>query len=98
MPLPAGLEAFFWDVRTDAIDPRADRDFVISRIAEHGDDAAIRWLRRTYDEREIAAALEARRSALSARTVGLWRIWLRKPEDWCARMPSRPLKGVFWRS
>lgn len=98
MRLPEDLRTFFWDVSFDDLDDRRDRDFVVSRIAEYGTDAAIRWLREKYSEGEIAEALERRQSELSARTLSLWRIWLDKPEDWCAKIPSRPLKGRFWKS
>ncbi len=84
--LPEDLRTAFWDVAFDDLDDQRDRDFAVSRIAEYGADAAVRWLWRNYSEEEIAGALERRRSVLSARTLSLWRIWLAKPEDCCAEI------------
>jgi hypothetical protein len=97
MPIPDAFRVFFWDLDFDALDAGDDRDTVVSRLAEHGTDEAVRWVRKTYTDAEIGLALEARRSSLSRRTLNLWALWLGKPEDWCAEIPSRPLKGVFWR-
>jgi hypothetical protein len=97
MPPPESLRPLFWDVAFESLDVERDQDTIIARIAEHGTDEAVRWMRRSYPDAEIARALEARVATLSGRTLGLWRIWLRKPEDWCAKTPSRPLKGSFWK-
>ncbi|MBI4603991.1 MAG: hypothetical protein HY721_18705 [Planctomycetes bacterium] len=97
MALPELLKPFFWDVDFGELRLEEHRDLIISRIAEHGTDEAVRWLKATYGDAEIAGALESRRAQLSPRTLALWRLWLKKPEDWCAKTPSRPLKGVFWR-
>ena len=97
MPIPDTFRMLFWDIDFDALESERDRDAIVARIAEHGTDEAVRWLRKTYTDAEIGTALEARRSTLSRRTVNLWALWLGKPEDWCAETPSRPLKGVFWR-
>jgi len=96
--LPADLRFLFWDVTFDDLAVEQNRDFIVARIAEHGTDAAIRWLRGTYGEAAIAQALESRCHLLSAGTLNVWRLWLRKPEDWCATIPSRPLRGRFWKS
>jgi hypothetical protein len=96
MPIPDAFRLLFWDVDFDALDSDHDRDTIVARIAEHGTDEAVRWLRKIYTDAEIGMALEARRSSLSRRTVNLWALWLGKSADWCAEIPSRPLKGVFW--
>ncbi len=98
MRLPGFLRALFWDVRFDRLDERKDRHFIVARIAEFGTDRAVRWLRSTYSDRETCKSLEKARSLVSRRTISLWRLWLKKPEDWCAEVPSRPLKGIFWKS
>ena len=97
MSLPESLRAFFWDLEFERLHPERDRSIIVPRIAEHGTDDAIRWLRATYRDDEIAAALEAGCHRVSRRTLNLWALWLKKPEEWC-KIPSRPLKGVFWKS
>jgi hypothetical protein len=97
MSPPPFLEALFWDVQFRELDVRRDMDLIIARIAEYGTDEAVRWMRDHYSDNEISQALEIRSAEISRRTLGLWRLWLGKPEDWCAKTPSRPLKGIFWR-
>ena len=98
MGLPGFLRPFFWDVHFARLDQCKDRHFIVARIAEFGTDRAIRWLRSAFSAEEIAQSLEKARSLVSPRTISLWRLWLEKPEDWCAEVPSRPLKGIFWKS
>jgi len=96
--LPPELKGVFWDVRFEELDVSTHRDLIVGRVVEYGTDAAVRWLRATYKDPEIAEAIENERPRLSERSLGLWRLWLHKPEDWCKSTPSRPLKGKFWRS
>src|SRR5262245_60520945 len=96
--LPPFLEPLFWDVDFKLLMLKRDASFIIARVAEYGTDEAVRWLRQSYADSEIGAGLETERHALSDRTVNLWRLWLKKPEDWCKNTPSRPLKGVFWKA
>ena len=98
MPLPETLRPLFWDLEFERLDPERDRGTIVPRIAEYGTDEAVRWLRAAYSDDEIAAALEVGCHLVSRRTLGLWALWLKKPEDWCAKIPSRPLKGAFWKS
>ncbi len=96
--LPEFLKILFWDVDFDQLDSLKDRNFVVARVAEYGTDEAVRWLRKTYSNNEIAQALEASLHLVSQKTIGLWKLWLNRPEDWCKEIPSRPLRGNFWRS
>ena len=98
MSLPGFLKTVFWDVRFEELDARRDRDAIVARIAEYGTDETVRWMQENYTPGEIAESLERECHRVSARTLNLWRLWLRKPEDWCRKTPSRPLKGVFWKS
>ncbi len=96
--LPAFLKPLFWDLSFEDLDALRHRSLIVARIAEHGTDEAVRWLLSSYPDETIAEALEEMQSRVSRWTMNLWRLWLSKPEDWCARIPSRPLKGAFWRS
>jgi len=96
--LPEFLRVQFWDVDFEKMDTRKDRDLIVARVTEYGTDDAVRWLRETYSNEEIAGALEASLHLVSRRTIGLWKLWLNQPEEWCKEIPSRPLRGSFWRS
>ena len=95
MPIPDTFRVLFWDIDFDALDSERDRDTIVARIAEHGTDEAVRWLRKTYTDAQIGTALEARRSNLSRRTVNLWALWLGKPEDLVRGDPLTPAQRRF---
>jgi hypothetical protein len=97
MELPPSLLPLFWDLRFDELDTERHKNIIIARIADYGTDEAVRWLSAAYTDAEIALGLEAMQSRVSRRTFSLWRVWLGEPEEWCTTMPSRPLKGIFWK-
>lgn len=70
----------FWDVDPSTIDLHAHKRWVIERVLEYGDDAAIRWLRQTYTTRDIADVVKASR-ALSRKTANFWRLVLGFPVE-----------------
>jgi hypothetical protein len=96
---PELLRVFFWDVDFDRLDCNEHADLIVTRVAEYGTDEAVRWLRASYEPATIAAALERNLHRVSSQTLGLWRLWLGKPEGWCTseKTASRPLSGLFWK-
>ena len=42
--LPGFVHELFWDVDPKAVDPDRHYFFVLERLLEEGDDAAIRWV------------------------------------------------------
>lgn len=94
--LPALLERFFWDVEFSRL-RLPDRAFsVIERLLEFGDDAAIHWLKETFNKDEIARVVRESRS-LSRRTANLWGMFLRIPREEirCFSTPSILEHGSF---
>jgi len=77
--LPRRLYQFFWDVAPRQIDLHQHADYIIARLLEHGDLAAIRWLLTTYTERQIASVVKQSRQ-LSRKTANFWRLRLALPE------------------
>lgn len=73
--LPRWLHWCFWDVDPQQIDLRRHAEYVIARLLEHGDLAAIRWLLRTYSKRQIARVVRQSRQ-LSRKTANFWRLRL----------------------
>ena len=69
--LPSFLAQYFWDADATQIDLRRHRRYIIERILEVGDLDALRWLFRTYGEREIKAVVRRSR-ALSRPTAFFW--------------------------
>lgn len=73
--LPRSLRQFFWDVVPGRIDLRGHSEYVIARLLEHGDLAAIRWMLRTYRKPDIAGVVKHSRQ-LSRKTANYWRLRL----------------------
>lgn len=68
---PPSAARFFWD--TDPAKLNVDKDyfFIIERLLEEGDDSAIRWMMRRYDDdQRIEVVRNSRR--LSRKTALLW--------------------------
>ena len=51
--LPAGVCGLFWDTDPGTLDLRRNARFIIRRVLDYGDAAAVNWLRRNYSEDEI---------------------------------------------
>jgi hypothetical protein len=73
--LPRYLHQFFWDVAPRQIDLGEQSEYVIARLLEHGDLAAIRWLLMAYTEQQIAKVVKRSRQ-LSRKTANFWRLRL----------------------
>lgn len=73
--LPRYLRQFFWDVAPGQIDLGKHSDYVIARLLEHGDLAAVRWVLATYTKRKIATVVKQSRQ-LSRKTANFWRLRL----------------------
>jgi hypothetical protein len=80
-PLPDHLRGLFWDYSTvDLLWPR-DRELVLTRVLQHGDEAAIRWLRERLPDGEIAARLRATEGrGMDPRQLRFWQTILQLPE------------------
>lgn len=73
--LPRYLHQFFWDVVAGQIDLHRHSEYVIARLLEYGDLAAIQWLLRAYTRQEIAKVVKQSRQ-LSRKTANFWRLRL----------------------
>lgn len=96
--LPKTLQFFFWDARLSDIPVNDHRDFVLGRLLEFGDPAAMRWVFRTYPRKTVADFLRTRGAeVLSERTWNFWSLQLRltprrRPSSW--RHRGRALGGI----
>ena len=71
--LPPALKRFFWDTHSQHIDLDVHKDYVISRILELGDDAAVRWLEGHFTAEDIDKVVSRSRT-LSAKSRNYWRM------------------------
>jgi hypothetical protein len=94
--LPAFLKRFFWDVDFETIQLPDQESYVIERLLEYGNDAAIRWVRHTFTQESIAAVVRNSR-VISRRTANLWAMifGISREQIRCFSIPSILRHGSF---
>jgi len=80
--LPTDIRAFFWDVDPDRLSISKSAHFIISRLMEHGDEIALRFLLKTYSHDELIRVLKNSRS-ISRRSRLFWSLLLEIDEKSC---------------
>ncbi len=69
--LPEFLRPLFWEVDFDRLRIPGHERYIIERILELGDDAAVRWAWHTFGPEAIAQTVRRSR-AISPNTANLW--------------------------
>ena len=80
--LPDRLRPFFWDVLFDKLSVQESSHFIISRLMEHGDEAAMRFLLKTFHPTELIHVLRTSRS-LSRRSRAFWKVLFDLEDEPC---------------
>ncbi len=79
--LPEHLRPLFWDHDFARLAWPADRDLVIARILQEGDDRANVWLYRELGSTELATWIRDRHGrGLDPRRLRFWQVILKLPE------------------
>ncbi len=73
MNLPKHLKYILWDVDPSTLDAKHHQRFIITRVAEKGTLADVRWLQKTFGTPAIKKAVSASRNT-SAKTKNFWHI------------------------
>jgi len=73
MKIPAKVQTLFWDTDKSRIDFRQNKNFIISRLADKGNLAAVNWLKKIYGVKAIKKAVSQSRN-VSAKTKSFWRL------------------------
>lgn len=76
--LPEFLRPLFWDVDFDQLRIPGHERYIIERILELGDDAAVRWAWRTFSPEAITQTVRRSRT-ISPNTASLWALILGIP-------------------
>ena len=97
-PLPRSLRRFFWDCAFSRLRWEADRDFVVARLMERGDLAAMQWLRQQAGDSDLRRWLEAHHGrGLSPRRLRYWELVLdlphRRVSTWIEAQKHLPWSG-----
>jgi len=92
--LPPFLCPFFWDVDFQMLSIAKSAYFIISRLMEHGDEAAMIFLLKTYSRKEMINVLRKSRST-SRRSRNFWRIFFDlEGETWTPKQYPTPY-GIY---
>jgi hypothetical protein len=68
--------ALFWDTDPDRLDLQKNKEYIIERTLEFGDNRAINWLFSVYSQNEIRKIVaESRR--ISPKSSHYWRLLLK---------------------
>jgi hypothetical protein len=68
--------AFFWDSDLARLDLQENKEYIIERVLDLGDDKAVRWLFSNYPRSDIEEVLAASRR-ISRKSSNYWSIILK---------------------
>ena len=71
--LPSTLKRFFWDTPVESIDRDANKNYIIARILELGDEAAVEWLSQQYSKNDVRKVVKTSRG-LSPKSSNYWKL------------------------
>ncbi|HCS49953.1 MAG TPA: hypothetical protein DIW61_17580 [Candidatus Aminicenantes bacterium] len=71
--IPPGL---FWDTDSSRLDLQQNKEYIIERVLELGDEKAVSWLVSRYPRSEIKKVLAASRR-ISRKSANYWSLVLR---------------------
>ena len=89
--LPPTLKRFFWDTPVESIDRDAHKNYIIARILELGNEAAVQWLGRKYSQTDVRKVVSTSRS-LSPKSSNYWKLQYQVPES----RPGRTLEIIYY--
>jgi hypothetical protein len=95
--LPRFLKKYFWDVEFEKIDFDNRKMYILKRILEYGDEKAVRWMRRSFEEGEIKNALCNFRG-YSQKSANFWAfiLGIKKEDVKCLSRSFRETQKQFW--
>lgn len=56
--IPSKMKWLFWSYDTKSLDLRSDKDYIITQVLNYGTWEDLKWLYRTYSEKDIKATLK----------------------------------------
>jgi len=69
--IPLSIISLFWDVRRGTADIVRHSTFIILRVLDFGDVAALNWLRKTYRDDVLEQVVKTKRG-LMPKTLAFW--------------------------
>jgi len=73
--IPPRMKWLFWSYDIKSLDPKKDKDYIITQTLNYGTWEDLRWLFRTYSEKEIKEVVKhPRRGVWFEKVLNLWSI------------------------
>lgn len=69
------IKRFFWDVDFSNLDKNKDRDFIVERLLEMGDEKSTNWLFSVYDKKAIREILKKSKK-ITPKSANYWALIL----------------------
>lgn len=97
IPIPSRFWKFFWDIDIAKLDHSRKASFIIQRLLDKGNHAAVKWLRKHYKENQIKETLMKNRG-FSPRTAIFWSIFYNIPKSKivCLQTPYLKTRKTHW--
>lgn len=95
--LPQELHRYFWDIEAAKLNPFEHPEYVINRLMNIGNVAAIRWMRQNFPENCIIDTLKSARD-FSGKTATFWANFYHIPKEemTCMQEPYRSMRKTSW--
>lgn len=95
--LPQFLKKYFWDAPFEKLDLHKNREYVLKRILDHGDEKAVAWMYGNFEKSEIKKALSDFRG-YSQKSANYWALMLDMPREevLCLKKRLSKEQGTFW--
>ncbi len=95
--IPKEWHKYFWEVKPENIDPRKHAFYVLGRVLDHGDTAAVKTAREIYGDRLIKKMLLSTYSrGLRNQTIKYWQNALKLRPEECTKISSMRSKNPTW--
>ena len=85
----------FWDTDLNSLDPKANRQFIISRILNLGDVEDFRWAMDFYGSEAIKKQVKESRN-LDEKSLFFWRQYFNLSEEECSPKQLTAQHSAFW--
>ena len=97
MTIPKSLHHLFWDVDVKKLDPEKKAYFVINRLLDKGNIEAVRWIKNTFNTKQIRYTLENMRD-FSLRSGSFWGLIYHIPlyKLKCFQEPYLTTRKTLW--
>ncbi len=95
--IPQFLKKYFWDVQFEKINLQKNREYILRRILDCGDEKAVAWMYANFEKSEIKNALSNFRG-YSQKSANYWALMLGVPKEkvLCLKRHSSKEQRTFW--